>query len=85
MAWTWPLISPPEESERVAEALRRTAEGEVGTLLHMACGGGHNDHTLRRHFRVTDLDTSGEMLALARALNPDVEYVLGDVRTARLC
>lgn len=56
----------------------------VRTLLHLGCGGGHDDFTLKKHFRVTGVDVSAAMLELARRLNPEVDYHLGDMRTVRL-
>ncbi len=88
LAWTWPIISPPEdyvrESEFFARTVRRESAFRPRTLLHLGCGGGHNDLTLSRHFDVTGVDTSPSMLRLARRLNPEVEYRLGDMRRVRL-
>jgi SAM-dependent methyltransferase len=88
LAWTWPIISPPEdyipEGEYFARVMKEHAEGELKTLLHIGCGGGHNDYTLKRFFDVTGVDVSPEMLALAKRLNPDVHYLEGDMRTVRL-
>jgi SAM-dependent methyltransferase len=53
-------------------------------LLHLGCGGGHLDRSLKETFAITGVDTSEEMLALARRLNPEVEYVRGDLRTLDL-
>jgi len=57
---------------------------EVRTLLHLGCGGGHHDYTLKEHFEVTGVDVSESMLGLARGLNSEVTYLLGDMRTLRL-
>jgi len=88
LAWTWPIVSAlhnyDEESELFADRIREGARGEAATLLHLGCGGGHNDHYLRRHFAVTGVDLSPEMVANARRLNPEVEYLVGDMRTLRL-
>ena len=88
LAWTWPIISPPEdyveESEYLAHVIREHAGINVHTLLHLGCGGGHNDHTLKLHFRVTGVDVSPRMLELARRLNPEVMYHEGDMRSVRL-
>ncbi|MEW5872305.1 MAG: class I SAM-dependent methyltransferase [Chloroflexota bacterium] len=88
LAWLWPLISPPEdyvsEAGEFVQAIRQHARIEVKTLLDLGCGGGHNDHTLRQHFQVTGVDLSEEMLGLARRLNPDVAYQVGDMRSLRL-
>lgn len=88
LSWTWPLISPPEdyveESGHFARAIEATARGEVRTLLHLGCGGGHNDHALKERFAVTGVDLSEGMLGNARRLNPELEYIPGDMRTVRL-
>jgi len=87
LAWTWPIVSPPERYVREARELRRmivTRSPAARTLLHLGCGGGHLDRTLKRSFTVTGIDVSPSMLGLARRLNPDVEYRVGDMRSVRL-
>lgn len=88
LAWTWPIISPPEdyvrESDYFASLIRENCTFDVETMLHLGCGGGHNDFTLKRHFAVTGIDMSKRMLGLARSLNPEVTYRLGDMRSLRL-
>ena len=88
LAWTWPIISPPEdyvaESEYFARVITQHATIGERSLLHLGCGGGHNDHTLKLHFNVTGVDISMPMLDLARRLNPEVEYREGDMRSVRL-
>ena len=88
LAWVWPIISPPqhymEETEYFCKVIREHSHIEVKTILHLGCGGGHNDHYLQRHFAVTGVDTSEAMLGLAGQLNPQVTYLLGDMRSVRL-
>jgi len=88
LAWTWPIISAKEhyvhEAETFVAALRAHARREVKTLLHLGCGGGHLDYTLKAHLAVTGVDLSEAMLSLARQLNPEATYLAGDVRTVRL-
>jgi SAM-dependent methyltransferase len=88
LAWLWPIISPPEdyvgETERLAKVIRKHARIEVKTLLNLGCGGGHHDYTLKKHFKVTGIDVSEDMLELAKRLNPEVTYHLDDMKTARL-
>lgn len=88
LAWTWPIISPPEdyaeESEQLAEVIRKHSKIEVKSLLNLGCGGGHNDYTLKKHFEVTGVDVSRSMLEIAQKLNPEVSYLVGDMRTVRL-
>jgi SAM-dependent methyltransferase len=88
LAWVWPIISPPQgyigETEHFCKIIQEYSQIEVTTLLDLGCGGGHNDFTLKKHFRVTGIDTSEAMLKLARQLNPEVTYLVGDMRTMRL-
>jgi len=88
LAWTWPIISDKQnyvhEAETFITALRTCARREVKTLLHLGCGGGHLDYTLKAHLAVTGVDVSEAMLSLARRLNPEVTYLAGDMRTVRL-
>ncbi|MGQ0797464.1 MAG: class I SAM-dependent DNA methyltransferase [Methanobacteriota archaeon] len=88
LAWLWPAMSPKEDYVQEAtfarDLIRRYARIPARTLLHLGCGGGHLDRTLKRHFRVWGIDRSRSMLRLARQLNPTVAYQLGDMRTLRL-
>jgi len=88
LAWVWPIISPPEhyvdETEHFCKVIKEYSHINVKTLLNLGCGGGHNDHTLQRHFGVTGLDISEAMLKLAGRLNPKITYLLGDMRSVRL-
>lgn len=88
LAWTWPIISPPEdyveEADKTHEILLRHSKIEAKTLLNLGCGGGHDDFGLKRYFQITGVDLSTPMLELARKLNPEVTYLEGDMRTVRL-
>jgi SAM-dependent methyltransferase len=88
LAWTWPIISAREEyvleSEEFTRLIREHSRIPAKTLLNMGCGGGHNDCTLKKHFALTSLDLSPDMLRLARRLNPEVRYVCADMRSIRL-
>jgi SAM-dependent methyltransferase len=86
-AW-WPLLSAPadyeEEAAVAAKTLRQVAHGPVRRVLELGCGGGNNASHLRRRFEMTLSDLSPGMLDVSRALNPECEHVLGDMRTLRL-
>ena len=88
LAWLFPMISPPEdyveEAKHFCKVLQENAHRELKTLLHLGCGAGHYDKTLKKYFQVTGLDISEEMLDLARQLNPQIEYLSGDMRTTNL-
>ena len=88
LAWTWPIISPPEdyidEGDEFRRFIHQYSKIEARTLLDLGCGGGHNDSALKRFFEVTGVDLSPEMLELAQKLNPEVTYHVGDMRSIRL-
>jgi SAM-dependent methyltransferase len=87
LSWTWPIVSPPEEYAGEAEEFRRLISqhaADARTLLHLGCGGGHLDSHLKGRFRITGVDISPSMLALAARLNPEAEYREGDLRTVRI-
>jgi SAM-dependent methyltransferase len=85
----WYSIIDPHE-DHAAEAVVFTAaydraiapRGE--TLLELGAGAGHNAVHMKRRFRCTLSDISEPMQGLSRALNPECEHVLGDMRTLRL-
>lgn len=88
LAWVWPFVSPPEdyaeEVETFRARFRRHGLPDGAPVLHLGCGGGSIDWHLKRHYRVTGVDVSPRMLEHARSLNPEVEYLEGDIRDARL-
>ncbi len=88
LSWTWPIISPPkdyiEEAEFFAAKINKHKKIETKTILNLGCGGGHMDWTLKEHFNITSVDISPDMLSLAKKLNPEIEYIEGDMRTVRL-
>ncbi|HZM81305.1 MAG TPA: class I SAM-dependent methyltransferase [Candidatus Limnocylindrales bacterium] len=87
LAEWWPLISPAEEyAEEAANALKvlNSASIPVREVLELGSGGGHNAVHLKKHFTLTLVDLSGEMLDVSRRLNPECEHLQGDMRTIRL-
>jgi SAM-dependent methyltransferase len=82
------LLDPPADHEEEADsfqaAIERIASPRPETLLELGAGAGHNALFLKRRFRCTLADLSEPMLGLSRALNPECEHVLGDMRTQRL-
>ncbi len=88
LAWTDLLLAPPESCSDNVEAFCRIIKEnsliETKSMLHLASGAGVYDYTFKRHFQVTGVDISDGMLDVARELNPEVEYVKGDMRTIEL-
>ena len=87
LAEWWHLLSDPAEYADEAESFRAIFAAHarpVHTLVEFGSGGGNNASHLKKHFTMTCVDRSQEMLAMSRTLNPELEHVHGDMRTARL-
>jgi hypothetical protein len=88
LAWLFPLISPVDAYDDEADELWRTVERHaliaVTSLFIMGSGAGHLDYHLKKKARITGIDCSADMTAIARSLNPESEYHIGDMRTVRL-
>jgi SAM-dependent methyltransferase len=88
LASWWPLLSPPDDYAEEAAAylkhLRAAARRPLERVLELGSGGGNNASHLKRHFEMTLVDVSPEMLQVSRALNPECEHIQGDMRTLRL-
>ena len=84
----WPLLSSLEGYAEEAEFYRRTllqaAEVTIDHVLKLGSGGGNNAPHPKRHFRLTLVDLSPDILAVSRDLNPECEHIQGDMRTVRL-
>lgn len=89
LAWLWPMWGDARAEyadycRHVTRLIRQHAERPVHTLLDIGCGGGKNILNLKQEFEVTGLDLSAVMLAQARALNPECDFVRADMRTAMI-
>ncbi len=88
LAYLWRTFSPPEEYAEEAETFRRRIQrhgiADGATILHLGSGGGSLDHELKRWYQLVGVDLSPAMIAQAQRLNPEVEYVCGDMRDVRL-
>ncbi|MDO3376633.1 class I SAM-dependent methyltransferase [Geoalkalibacter halelectricus] len=89
LAWLWPLWGDHETeyahyAAHVARLIATHAAPPATSLLSLACGGGKNLFTLKKHFSVTGLDLSPVMLRQAAALNPECAFVQADMRTFSL-
>ena len=82
------LVDPPhdhaEEAEAFLTALTRAIGAPPTSLLELGSGAGHAALHLKRDVRCTLADVSAPMLARSRALNPECEHVLADMRALRL-
>jgi len=88
LAEWWPVLSAPENyidaAAIYAQELSARARRAVSEVLELGCGGGSNASHLKARFRMTLVDLSPGMLEVSRALNPECEHALGDMRTVRL-
>ena len=82
------LLSNPadyaEEAEFARNLLVQSGSIPPRTLLELGSGGGNNASHLKMHFQMTMVDLSAGMLELSRALNPECEHLVGDMRSVRL-
>jgi SAM-dependent methyltransferase len=88
LAEWWPIFAAPEEFREEAahfdRVLTESTNPPPRTLLELGSGGGNNASHLKVHFAMTLVDSSPQMLAVSRALNPECEHLEGDIRTVRL-
>ena len=83
----WPLISPVAgyESEAAFIAtLLHSASLPVNELLELGSGGGNVAAHLKRHFVMTLVDLSPDMLEVSRRENPQCAHTVADMRQVRL-
>lgn len=79
-----PLSDHADEADEFGSVLRQAVPG-AASLLELGAGAGHGAHYLKAGFeRVTLSDISAPMLARSKALNPDCEHIVGDMRECRL-
>jgi SAM-dependent methyltransferase len=88
LAGWWPLFSPSvhyvEEAEDLLRRLGPLPPAGTATMLELGSGGGSLACHLKPHFKLTLTDLSEGMLAQNRAINPEAEFIAGDMRTLRL-
>lgn len=84
--WYHLFTNPRDYAEEAATYVRllRDACPEARTLLELGAGGGNNASYLKHHYTCTLTDVSARMLDQSRAINPECEHVVGDMRDLRL-
>jgi SAM-dependent methyltransferase len=86
-AWFHLLTAPADYDEDAAVVLGRLREhvdGQLRTLLELGSGGGNTASHLKSDLELTLTDLSARMLDQSRTINPDIEHLVGDMRTLRL-
>jgi len=88
LAWLWPywggLDTYGDYCEHVNHMIQTYARICVRSVLNIGCGGGKNVFFLKNHYDVTGIDISRAMLAIAKELNPECEFLQGDMRSFSL-
>jgi SAM-dependent methyltransferase len=82
------LLTAPEDYAEEAGLYQRVlfeaCDEPPRTVLELGSGGGNNASHLKKHFELTLVDRSPQMLELSRSLNPECRHVVGDMRDVRL-
>jgi SAM-dependent methyltransferase len=73
-----------EEAAFYAGVLEATGTLPGRTLLELGSGGGNNASHMKTRFDMTLVDVSPGMVEVSRALNPELEHHVGDMRDVRL-
>ena len=85
--WFHLLTSPldyAEEADFFRKLLVDACDSPPRAVLELGSGGGNNASHFKKHFRMTLVDVSPEMLSVSRTLNPECEHCEGDMRGIRL-
>ena len=84
LASWWPLLSRPEDYDDDADCIWRllteACETPPETVLELGSGGGNTASHLKARARLTLVDRSEGMVQVSRALNPECEHLVGDMR-----
>ncbi|MDD3670380.1 MAG: class I SAM-dependent methyltransferase [Sphaerochaetaceae bacterium] len=78
------IASSSKQLNYAKRAIKNIISVTTHTMLHLGCGAGGHDYHFKKHFKVTGVDVSQGMLDIAKKTNPDVTYVLGDMRSINL-
>jgi len=88
LAGWWQLFSRAsdyaEEAALFSRMLREATVPPPVMLLELGSGGGNNASHMKAHFTMTLCDLSPAMVESSRALNPECEHCVGDMRSVRL-
>jgi SAM-dependent methyltransferase len=88
LAWVDEILgtkeSYQEEANVYIQEILKVLDKEDISMLHLGCGAGGHDYHFKQVFKVTGVDISPGMLERAILLNPEVDYLLKDMRDFKI-
>src|SRR6267378_382943 len=73
-----------KEAQKIETLIQQHKKSSGDQLLDVACGTGNHIEYLKQHYTVEGLDSSSEMLRIARKKLPDVVFHLGEMTRFKL-
>jgi len=73
-----------KEAEKIDTLIRQHKKSPGNHLLDVACGTGNHIAYLKQHYSVEGLDSSADMLRVARKKHPDIVFHLSEMTSFRL-
>lgn len=84
----WPLFTTPEdytyETAFHAQLIKKEMGEKAKTALELGSGGGNSASHLKKHFQMTLVDLSENMLNVSKKLNPECEHHIGNMIDFRI-
>ena len=73
-----------KETDKIKTLIQRHKKSSGNKLLDVACGTGNHIQYLKQHYSVQGLDSSPEMLRIARKKHPEIVFHRGDMTSFKL-
>ena len=73
-----------KEAQKIETLIQQQKKSPGDHLLDVACGTGNHIEYLKQHYTVEGLDSSSEMLRIARKKLPDIVFHLGEMTSFKL-
>ena len=73
-----------KDAEVLKKLIKKHKKSKGNKLLDVACGPGLEDKYLKEDFKVTGIDLHSGILNFAKQRNPDIKYLIGDMRYFKL-
>src|SRR6266516_2126648 len=73
-----------KETDKIKTLIQQHKKSSGNKLLDVACGTGNHIGYLKQHYSVEGLDSSPEMLRIARKKHPEIVFHRGDMTSFKL-